>query len=328
MSARTPPYTQSRAKRSRGQAMTETVIVSAFFLVPFFLLMPMLAKLVDVRHSAVQAARYEAWEYTVYYAASSDKPDGLSEAVPIKTAGQVRNEAKRRFFSRTDVPIAASDGSTGWRRADARPLWTTFDGEMMYDGAADQVPHSVQTQLDTPPQDSIVLEVIDFVWDTFDLVFSALGDVMDFLGADASFDVIDTEGYIETEVTLPVETTEIPFGFVGHEDFDEQALGFQASASVLSNGWSSGSTEYTRRQVRGLVPTSLLDGLLNPEIGGVEFPLQDIFATVFLSPEIASESLRFGYVADDVVHPDRLSDSPWQGHNCTGGINACDFNPK
>ena len=50
-----------------GQAMTEMVIASSFVLVPLFLLIPLLGKYIDLNQSTIQATRYEAWEYTVWY---------------------------------------------------------------------------------------------------------------------------------------------------------------------------------------------------------------------------------------------------------------------
>ena len=46
--------------RSRGQAMTEVAICAAFILVPLFLIIPTFGKFIDMKQTAVQAARYEA----------------------------------------------------------------------------------------------------------------------------------------------------------------------------------------------------------------------------------------------------------------------------
>ena len=46
----------------RGQAMTELTVASAWILVPLFLLIPLLGKYIDLRHTAIQAARYATWE--------------------------------------------------------------------------------------------------------------------------------------------------------------------------------------------------------------------------------------------------------------------------
>ena len=52
--------------RSGGQAMTEFVIGVVLFALPVFLLIPVVGKYLDMRATAVQAARYVAWERTVW----------------------------------------------------------------------------------------------------------------------------------------------------------------------------------------------------------------------------------------------------------------------
>lgn len=51
----------------RGQALTEFVIGAVLFLIPLFLIIPLLGKYADIKASAIQAARYNAWERTVWY---------------------------------------------------------------------------------------------------------------------------------------------------------------------------------------------------------------------------------------------------------------------
>ena len=60
-----------------GQAMTETVVTAATVLIPLFLLIPLLGKYIDIKHRAIQSARYEVWEYTVWYGADSETPSGF-----------------------------------------------------------------------------------------------------------------------------------------------------------------------------------------------------------------------------------------------------------
>ena len=52
--------------------MTEFLICASFVLIPLFLGLSMLAKYIDIKQAAVQAARYEAWEYTVWYATDTE----------------------------------------------------------------------------------------------------------------------------------------------------------------------------------------------------------------------------------------------------------------
>ena len=103
-----------------GQAMTETVIASSFVLIPLFLLIPLLGKFIDIQHTTIQAARYEAWEYTVWYRRNSEKPSGVKYrnsntniALPTKSYTRVQNEARQRFFSEDAWSKTNFDTSTG-----------------------------------------------------------------------------------------------------------------------------------------------------------------------------------------------------------------------
>ena len=59
--------------------MTETLITASTILVPLLLLIPLFGKYIDIKHSAIQAARYEAWEYTVWYGNNAKRTGPWSE---------------------------------------------------------------------------------------------------------------------------------------------------------------------------------------------------------------------------------------------------------
>ena len=56
-----------RRRAQRGQAMTEFTIAATYVLVPLFVFVPLLGKYIDFKHASIQNARYQAWEYTVWY---------------------------------------------------------------------------------------------------------------------------------------------------------------------------------------------------------------------------------------------------------------------
>ena len=110
--------------KQRGQAMTEFLICASFVLVPLFLGISMLAKYIDIKQAAIQSARYEAWEYTVWYAADSEMMTGFSAVTqPKKTVSATQAEARRRFFSDpydedNTLEIDNSDATADWAVAD------------------------------------------------------------------------------------------------------------------------------------------------------------------------------------------------------------------
>lgn len=95
--------------------MTE-FLVACLVLIPVFLAMPLLAKYLDIEDSAVQGARYLAWERTVW------TPDKKNDA-------RLENELRNRIFTRTGEPIRPGDGNAA--PGQYNPLWAGPGGRPM-----------------------------------------------------------------------------------------------------------------------------------------------------------------------------------------------------
>lgn len=311
-----------RICKQHGQAMSEFVVAAAFVLVPLFLIIPALGKYGDMKYSAIQAARYQAWEYTANYIDLGDQPTGFDEmaksAKPLKSVSQVQMETQRRIYSRTDTVLNSTQDRRGYITSDRNPLWVYHDGSSMYD--PNRVDRTSTLKPSEPtPDPTYVLTGILRVLDT---ILGAFASVLSAVGAPFGFDALNGNGYSKSSIALRVEQ---PPTYATFQDsfnrpplfLTSQVLSMQASAGVLTDGWSAGGGEHTLHQAKGLVPTSLLDVLLNP--GG--FPLQDIAATVLLSPELSRSSLNFGYMEKDTIYPSKLEGGG--DHACSGGY--CEF---
>jgi hypothetical protein len=311
-----PPRKPSRAA---GQAMVELAIIGALFLVPLFLLIPLLGKQIDIKHSAIQAARYEAWEYTAWYSANSERPDGFHSpsSQPVKGMGTAQREARRRFFSDPRLPITAAD-SGGWNTADQNVLWRTHAGLALYEGDIG-TDSAYVANASTPDPTGIFTGVIGAI----DVIFEALAQIASFLDLDVGFTAINTKGYFHTRVAIPTE--EVPGLF--------PATTVVAQAGVLADGWNAGGKPHAEFQVGGIVPTKALGELLE------KTPLKEIISVVSIfAPELRPcdpswpwpaddpGSLWLGHIDFDTVHPDRLDGSNSDGHACDEG-GFCDFDP-
>jgi hypothetical protein len=81
-----------------GQSLVEFLII-ALVLLPFLLLLPMIAKYQDIAHATEMAGRYVAFDAAVRNDASGGwKPND-----------QLAGEARRRFFSNPDAPVKTND---------------------------------------------------------------------------------------------------------------------------------------------------------------------------------------------------------------------------
>jgi len=350
---------------SSGQAMTETVITASTILVPLLLLIPLLGKYIDIKHAAIQAARYQSWEYTVWYASSADTPggfvDGSGDALPypVKSTNAVRTESRRRFFSPTDTPIAATDATGTWGIDERNMLWTDHRGNPILTN--DTGEDTNYTQEDTPDYS---LGILNTLLSIIDAVFEALAWVMNLVGKDVGFSMINTEGlatsHIEVPITAPVGLIDFPtLRDVSGMDASTAALSvnYIANAAVLTDGWNAGGLGHTINQTGGMVPTKILKELIS-SIPGLD-TVWDIVSLLIpewrrCNPSIPhfldvnygtvakwnsstkqydtyadgeldnNGSLWLGYMNIDAVHPDRLEDGG--SHACPDGI--CNFDPE
>ncbi len=95
----------------QGQAMTEFVVSVAFAFLPLFVLVPTLGKVIDIQHKNQLAARYAAWERTVWFDDTSGRNrddfvttpaswNSPSEGgwVAVRDEEEIANSLVNRFF--------------------------------------------------------------------------------------------------------------------------------------------------------------------------------------------------------------------------------------
>ena len=104
--------------RNAGQATVE-FLVALLVMIPLFFGMHYFARYSDVKHSAIQASRYVAFERTW-------DPNGVA-----KSAAQLQEETRARFFT----PISTNSGLIAYRDSTAQlnpdsgrvPLWSDLE---------------------------------------------------------------------------------------------------------------------------------------------------------------------------------------------------------
>lgn len=330
-------------QKNAGQAMTEFLIVASFALVPLFLGISLLAKYIDIKQTNIAAARYQAWEYTVWFANNNEPMTGFNAAdQPIKSTAFTQQETLRRFFTapgdeNSTLPIAANDGTTGWTTGAANPLWSDHMGNRLYDGNVGGS-NNLQTSEDTPTL-PVVGDVMNILFDVIDFAFSAIGDLMSLVGSSVGFSAINTEGYVRSSLSTEVNvnpTFVAIDSITGTRDSSDELTGgtldFTTTASVLSDAWNAGGVEHVYNQAGGTVPTTLLSELLDA-IPGFEAVWNVV---TVLSPELRlcnpggiwgpndKGSLWLGHIDIDAVHPDRLEGG---GENVCDDAGMCNFVP-
>ena len=225
-------------QRCHGQAMTEFVIAASFVLLPLFVFVPMLAKYIDFKHAAIQAARYQAWEYTVWYNDLDDheildnfNTGHASFRMPQKDVATTRHESQTRIMGQVgntlsdDVgdpspgairPISEADQTAAFT---PNPLWRDRRGLPFFDGTLNI--NEAGTDDATPTISIFGVNVgswLNAIVDIVDIAFGFIGDIIGvidsatpgdgggaapgagevFSGAPA-FTAIDTKGYTHVD---------------------------------------------------------------------------------------------------------------------------------
>jgi hypothetical protein len=268
-----------------GQAMTETLITAVMILVPLLMMIPLLGKYIDIKHATIQAARYQAWEYTVWYSEDAERTDPLSTAERStgfvdgngssldnfsKTTEDTQREARNRFFSNPltgDDPTPITNNDKGdWSVDDRNPLWTDHQGNpLVLDTFGDAPP---TPSADTP---DLTLGFLTTILDVIRAITGAMAWVMGGLGSDVGFTMINTDGYSTSQVSFPGQS---PRGLIAepttplNEAIPLSArpllnLNFTGQAAVLTDGWNSGGLVHTTNQTGGLVVTSMIDEIFD-----------------------------------------------------------------
>lgn len=240
-----------------GQAMTEFVIAAAFVLIPIFLIYPLIGKYIDMKHSAVQSARYIAWERTVWHE-NSPRDSGA----PIKNKNRLESEATRRLLSRTDLSINSRD-YRGWQADDRNTLWRDHRNNELLQQYSDIKPEQ-QNQKNTPALAYRAIGAFNRAMNIIYTPLRALG-----VSNDPTFFTIahSTRAFYEPHIEIDVSN------IVGLDGFNELDLTMRGQAAILADGWTAANSTQFNARTRDFVPSTLLNN-----------PALDAFKTIATTP--------------------------------------------
>ena len=264
--------------------MVEFLIAATLVLIPLFLTVPLLGKYMDLKATSIQAARYAAWERTVWF--------GHADwTAAQKTDLMIQREIQQRFFSDTaTVKLQSTDGNaTGWGGTGPKPLWRDRAGNPMLAAYDSNVTQGVAKD-DTP----------GLINDILDPVVSAISFVGGILGA--AF-VLDMDSQYTASVNVQTVQTR-PIKQVLHTTAATGAVTplFSEKNVLIANGWSANGAAQVKKQTEGLTPTSFLQ----------RSPISDVLTVIqylayVFAPELNPNHLKLGgEIQPDVVPDDRL----------------------
>ena len=320
-------YKQPKYKQ-QGQAIAEFNVTAAFLLVPLFVLIPLTGKYIDMKQSSVQAARYMAWERTVWF---ENAPKYTSTAA-VKSAAQIEKETISRLFGNTDRLVSSSDKNT-LDDSEVNLLWKDNAGRNLVE--TDNVSAKFPDGDEALP--SAAYKAFDITTNLLDtganLVGNKLVDGLDWFNKQANkylgiapikplpkkplFDITSKfhfEGYYRPEVKIAVNN--LPYMKV----FDSLDLEMVSHAAIVTDAWYAAGNEGKSKEDTQFAKWT--DSFVPFAIVRKPFSYaQDIFSYKYgilpsIAPELAKDKLIFGYVDTDPVKDS--SEIP----DCPGGLCA------
>ena len=139
-------------RRQAGQAIVEFIVAAMFFLIPLYLIIIALGKFADVQAGATQAARYAAFERTVWLDDAAWRARmGSGNA---KTTAELRSEIAQRVVGQNRLTIAANDKARNSLSNGRLAMWTDGQGRDLLERFQDLTlaetrPTLSRTQLET-----------------------------------------------------------------------------------------------------------------------------------------------------------------------------------
>lgn len=275
-------FTQSTQRgRQRGQALAEFTIAAAFVLIPLFLMIPLLGKFMDMKATTIQAARYAAWERTVWYG-NSDWADGQ------KSNAQIQSEVQQRFFADSATTPLRSTDQTLTGAVAARPLWYDHAGASMLSTYSAGVGPGTQT----PGTMDGFLSGAQKIVNTID---SVLGTKFK----------LDMQSQYTSTVSLDAANTPAIRLATGADKSGFTAPNFVMKQVLVTNGWSANGPDFVKKQTEGLAVLSLAQRSPVKEVMHI---VQSVLGTFV--EELKPSSLKLGgELLPDLVPPDRVTAS-------------------
>lgn len=279
----------------KGQALTEFVVVGLFILVPLFLIIPTVAKLISLKQDVELAARYAAWERTVWYqSVGAANLSGYNGVVPVKSDAEIASEIDHRIFARDVQPIVSDGDGTGTQVAyELDPFARRLNQQqapLLKQGNAGAPAGQAKYASVNTSQSTVPGLLAGFTAD----FFNAIGGVTRFK--------LNTKGLFDASVSVDIADLTDIFG-LANANLD--SLKLSAHNVLLAESWTAGGTEHAKYLVSGLLPQQYLD---NDVVGD----FQALASAFPIARELDPDCLDFGHTDLEPVPTHRLE-------NITGG---------
>lgn len=268
----------------KGQALIESVIAIGTVLIVVVTLLPLLAKFIEVRQSTDQAARYMAWERTVWF---QQAPKHTSHAA-TKSNAELEREIHWRFFSDDKNVLSSEDSSAQkkWKiEKNINPMlgtWQTTNNEftsLMYNEKSNQ-----------SNEDKVVTaNVVESGTPGLSGRVGGILSAIDFGGFS-----VNQKGYYGSSVAYKLAELPGILPFDGRFEFNTNSQLY-----LIGDGWNTSGRDHSVKMVRGLTPSAALDmGFLNK--------VRNVLGFLPVAREMRTSWLELGKVDTEQVPEQRL----------------------
>lgn len=267
--------------KAHGQAMVELLVAALFILIPLFVGIAAIGKLLDVQHTTDMAARYAAWERTVWYEEDGD-------------------------FTALNAPNRKSDGAIGHEVA-ARLLNDRSGNAIVRDGDKDAA--ALVNGIDPMWRDNAGVAYLKDGGGLTTTIGREKPAVDVGAAPRAAPGAVPVGGRLGFMPPLPADnlaTVRVALeGVAGDSAVYRRlwsdggawrGLDFHADGAILSNTWSANGKAGTRSMVAEAVPTAQ----------GLGAIVQTARAGLAPWDPVQPDRIEAGKIAVDVVPPDRL----------------------
>jgi hypothetical protein len=272
--------TQRPRHRQNGQALTEVVLALLLVLIPLFIFNWSLNAHTQARTTALSAARYAAWERTVWL--DTDKGRDVPASAYKATRGEktIEDLMVERFFAKPEAPIVSHTEALNVANGNLSSFYELHNGDNLLELEKTGGDEKGEGQRPT-------LRLYD-KGETTSMIGEAYNKVASMVAALGGAKVeLETQGLYVADVSVKLNAVR---GVKLLEDLD---LTYEQRAAVLTDGWSLAGSEHEVAKVKPMVPSSVIGDFME------EFGINTLLS-VFGGWTPFSE-LDLGHIEPDVV---------------------------
>jgi hypothetical protein len=285
--------------QQKGQALVEGVIALTFVIVPLLILLPYLSKMTEVQHRVSEAAQYTSWERTVWKnSRPSLFPNTNSHHVALMQEQDIALSIPWRFYQKNGQLISSAN-TNEWDWDDRiHPLLKSQTSQTSERTSNENLLSLTDENITDGELSRFEREEIS------GKTPGSIGRAVDNMVGLLSFTgfSLERKPYYQTEVSTKLQNHYI-------EPFDELNLRFKGNSALMASGWNAGGIDHAEKRVKKLVLTTVLDN-------GVVRTIQRLAGIIPFGEELKPSSLKFGYVAPNILPENRLC--RYGTENCGG----------